>query len=106
MGIELRLTIHQLGIMPLGGCLSSCCSGAVDRSLMVHIMSSFWFQPVLCNWCNKGCVMCYRVCGMVLVKDTLLLRVAHEVLAAEICLVLPSDHLLYIRCHNNINKMC
>ena len=32
-----------------------------------------FFQPVLHNWCNKG-----HVCGIVHVKDSLLLRVAHE----------------------------
>ena len=31
------------------------------------------FQPVLHNWCNKGCGMCYPVCGMVHIKEPLLL---------------------------------
>ena len=35
--------------------------------------SYFSFQPVLHNWCNKGCGMCYPVCGMVHIKETLLL---------------------------------
>ena len=25
------------------------------------------------NWCNKGCGMCYHVCGMVHIKEPLLL---------------------------------
>ena len=29
---------------------------------MVDPLSSFSFQPVLHNWCNKGCGMCYPVC--------------------------------------------
>ena len=33
----------------------------------------FPFQPVLHNWCNKGCGMCYPVCGMVHIKEPLLL---------------------------------
>ena len=33
----------------------------------------FSFQPVLHDWCNKGCGMCYPVCGMVLIKEPLLL---------------------------------
>ena len=37
----------------------------------------FLFQPVVHDWCNKGCGMCYSVCGMVLIKVSLLERVAH-----------------------------
>ena len=36
-------------------------------------LSYFSFQPVLHDWCNKGCGMCYPVCGMVHIKDPLLL---------------------------------
>ena len=38
------------------------------------------FQPVLHDWCNKGRGMCFPVCGMVHIKEPLLLiseRVAH-----------------------------
>ena len=28
----------------------------------------YWFQPVLHDWCNKGCGMCYPVCGMMHIK--------------------------------------
>ena len=65
------------------------CSGAgrsseVERSLMVRWvvqsilhgvdpLSYFSFQPVLHDWCNKGCGMCYPVCGMVHIKEPLLL---------------------------------
>ena len=31
------------------------------------------FQPVLHDWCNKGCGMCYPVCGVVHIKEPLLL---------------------------------
>ena len=31
------------------------------------------FQPVLHDWCNKGRGMCYPVCGMVHMKEPLLL---------------------------------
>ena len=31
------------------------------------------FQPVLHDWCNKGRGMCYPLCGMVLIKEPLLL---------------------------------
>ena len=33
----------------------------------------FSFQPVLHDWCNKGCGMCYPVCGMMHIKEPLLL---------------------------------
>ena len=39
----------------------------------VDPLSYFSFQPVLHNWCNKGRRMCYPVCGMVHIKETLLL---------------------------------
>ena len=37
------------------------------------ILSYFSFQPVLHDWCNKGRGMCYPVCGMVHIKEPLLL---------------------------------
>ena len=39
----------------------------------VDPLSYFSFQPVFHNWCNKGCGMCYPVCGMVHIKEPLLL---------------------------------
>ena len=39
----------------------------------VDPLSYFSFQPVLHNWCNKGSGMCYPVCGMVHIKEPLLL---------------------------------
>ena len=36
-------------------------------------LSYFSFQPVLQDWCNKGRDMCYPVCGMVHIKEPLLL---------------------------------
>ena len=60
------------------------CSSEVERSLMVRWvvrsilhgvdpLSYFSFQPVLHDWCNKGRGMCYPVCGMVHIKEPLLL---------------------------------
>ena len=37
------------------------------------LILSFSFQPVLHDWCNKGRGMCYPVCGMVHIKEPLLL---------------------------------
>ena len=59
-------------------------SSEVERSLMVRWvvgsilhgvdpLSYFSFRPVLHDWCNKGRGMCYPVCGMVHIKEPLLL---------------------------------
>ena len=59
-------------------------SSEVEGSLMVRWvvgsilhgvdpLSYFSFQPVLHDWCNKGRGMCYPVCGMVHIKEPLLL---------------------------------
>ena len=39
----------------------------------VDPLSYFSFQPVLNDWCNKGCGMCYPVCEMMHIS----IRVAH-----------------------------
>ena len=39
----------------------------------ILLLSYFSFQPVLHDWCNKGRAMCYPVCGMVHIKEPLLL---------------------------------
>ena len=45
--------------------------------LLTYVAKSynFSFQPVLHDWCNKGCGMCHSVCGMVHIKEPLLLIV-------------------------------
>ena len=48
-------------------------NGSSDRSFMMDPLSYFSFQPVLHDWCNKGRGMCYLVCRMVHIKETLLL---------------------------------
>ena len=40
---------------------------------MGTLWADFSFQPVLHDWCNKGRGMCYPVCGMVHIKEPLLL---------------------------------
>ena len=69
-------------------CVFDACragrSSEVERSLMVRWvvgsilhgldpLSYFSFQPVLHDWCNKGRGMYYPVCGMVHIKEPLLL---------------------------------
>ena len=62
---------------------SEFCS-EVERPLMVRWvvgsilhgvdpLSYFSFQPVIHDWCNKGRGMCYAVCGMVHIKEPLLI---------------------------------
>ena len=53
--------------------ICSWCSDLLDRSLMVDPLSFFSFQPMLHDWCNKGHGMCYPVCGMVHIKEPMLL---------------------------------
>ena len=40
----------------------------------VDHLSYFLFQPMLHDWCNKGCGMYYPVCGMMHIKEPLLLK--------------------------------
>ena len=40
---------------------------------MVDPLSYFSFQPLLHKWCRTGHGMCYPVCGIVHIKDPLLL---------------------------------
>ena len=49
------------------------CNESSDRSFMVDPLSYFSFRPVLHDWCNKGHGMRYPVCGMVHIKEPLLL---------------------------------
>ena len=50
--------------------------GVMGRGSILHgvdPLSYFSFQPVLHDWCDKGHGMCYPVCGMVHIKEPLLL---------------------------------
>ena len=47
--------------------------GNTNQTIMLQLHRYFSFQPVLHDWCNKGCGMCYPVCGMVHIKEPLLL---------------------------------
>ena len=48
-----------------------CVVGSILHG--VDPLSYFFFQPVLHDWCIKGRGMCYPVCGMVHIKEPLLL---------------------------------
>ena len=50
--------------------------GAMGRWIILHRVDSlsyFSFQPVIHDWCNKGRGMCHLVCGMMYIKEPLLL---------------------------------
>ena len=67
--------------------------GLSDQSPVMDPLSYFSFQPVLYNWCNKDCGLCYPVCGMVYIKEPLLLfkkRIAHVVAAVGFLSDYPS----------------
>ena len=77
---ELFLRVQWVDTRPLHPLGARCSSverafthGASDQSFMVDPLSYFSFQPVLHDWCNKGCGMCYPVCGMMHIKEPLLL---------------------------------
>ena len=82
-----------------GNSVRSWCDGSSDRSLMVDPLSYFSFQTVFYDWCNKGHGMCYLVCGMVHIKEPLLL--ISGFLSRYLNGSLP-----YVRRHITVNKMC
>ena len=82
VNMQIHIILHQEGV----GCSSEGAgrSSEVERSLMVRwvvgsilhgvdSLSYFTFQPVLHDWFNKGRGMGYPVCGMVHIKEPLLL---------------------------------
>ena len=48
-------------------------TGLLPNLNIKYFFLYFSFQPVLHDWCNKGCGMCCPVCGMVHIKEPLLL---------------------------------
>ena len=74
---------------------------------MVDPLSYLSYQPVLHDWFNKGCGICYPVCGMVHIKEPLLL-----IGKSSLCGVSGflsrylNGPLPYVRCHITINEMC
>ena len=74
---------------------------------LLYYRINFSFQPVLHDWCNKGCGMCYPVYGMMHIKEPLLLigNVAHVAGAGFLSHYLNGP-LPYVWCHTPINKMC
>ena len=73
------------------------CDGSSDRSFMVYPLSYFSFQPVLHDWCNKGRGICYPVCGMMHIKEPLLLIGKSSPYGGSGFPLSLSGHLPYVR---------
>ena len=65
--------VHKKEPLLLIGKSSPCGGSGFPLSLSEWSFTYFSFQPVLHDWCNKGRGMCYSVCGMVHIKEPLLL---------------------------------
>ena len=48
--------------------------GLMGRQIIPHggLIELFLIPPVLHDWCNNGCGICYHVCEMVHIKEALL----------------------------------
>ena len=63
---------------------------------MVNPLSYFSFQPVIHDWCNKCCGMFYPVCGMVHIREPLLLIGKSSLCGGSgFPFMLSSTHFLY-----------
>ena len=71
--VQLNSILYGARCSPVVKSVRSWCDGSSDRSLMVDPLSYFSFQPVLHDWCTKGRGMCYPVCGVMHIKEPLLL---------------------------------
>ena len=58
---------------------------------VVNLLSYFLIQPVLHDWCNKGRGMCYPVCGMMHIKEHLLLIGKSSLCGGSRFPLLPSE---------------
>ena len=65
--VELSTPFKCVGHIPL--CLLFAGYFIHCRDPLSYVL----FKPVLHDWCSKGCGMCYPVCGMVHIKEPLLL---------------------------------
>ena len=71
----------------------------------VDPLSYFSFQPVLHDWCNKGRGMCYPVCGMVHMKEPLLLIEKSSPCGGS-GFPLSLSEWSFVWRHITVNKMC
>ena len=79
-------SIHPSICVPIQSCIHASMNSLIHSTMhsnlhiptyqiheFTHPSPYFSFQPVLYDWCNKDCGMCYPVCGMVHIKYPLLL---------------------------------
>ena len=101
---------YILSIQNLQGAGRSLMVRWVVRSILhgVDPLSYFSFQPVLHDWDNKGCGMCYPVCGMVHIKEPLLLIGKSSPCDGSRFPLSLSEwwFLPYVRRHITVDKMC
>ena len=96
--------------MTMGPFLNACLYIYICMFIFHLLLDSF--QPVLHDWCNKGHGMSYPVCGMVYIKEPLLLiRKSSPCCGSGFPLSLSvfrymGGPLQYVRRHITINKMC
>ena len=71
--------VDPLSYFSFQGARCSSMVRAFAHGAMGHRIDPSWcyfsFQPVLHDWCNKEHGMCYPVCGLVHIKEPLLLIV-------------------------------
>ena len=73
---------------------------------MTEPLSYFLFQPELHNWYNKGRSMCYPVCGVVHIKDPLLLIRKSSPRSGGSKFPLLLSELSFTICEITVIKMC
>ena len=79
----------------------------IFHSFIHFFLSYYSFQPVLHDWCNKGCGMCYPVCGMMHIKEPLLLMGKSSPCGGSGFPFLLSEWSFTIcLMHITVNKMC
>ena len=79
-----------------GKSVRSWCDGPSERSFMVDPLSYFSFQSEVHDWCNKGYGMFYPVCGMVHIKEPLLLGKSSPCSGSGLPLSLYEWYFIYV----------
>ena len=69
----MRKTVAEIGTPVVVGVFLVCKSSEKPTYLLPPSLPHFSFQPVLHDWCNNDRGMYYPVCGMMHIKEPLLL---------------------------------
>ena len=88
-----------------GGSVCSWCDGSILHGGPIEV---FQFKPVLHDWCNKGCGMCYPVCRMMHIKRTLVANWKEDPMwwqqVSSLAIWVALYHI--VQHHITANKMC